>query len=198
MDDKSDDKEKLRHRVRLHMYQALAAGAVSSTVLGAISGCQSPSEVQSDSQLQSGSRYPMPLVCDPLPPPRTMANMRFNATANVQFKFGKATLDAYTKARLDQLLKQVGDVRLEVVLVTGHADRIGPAAVNRKISEQRAASVKDYLIAKGIEPARIFTEGKGSQSPTTATRECAGPKSSKVIICLQPDRRVDIEVIGHR
>jgi len=44
----------------------------------------------------------------------------------------------------------------------------------------------------------VYTEGKGETQPVTGPDECKGPKSAKVIACLQPDRRVEIEVVGTR
>ncbi|HNH24926.1 MAG TPA: OmpA family protein, partial [Accumulibacter sp.] len=58
--------------------------------------------------------------------------------------------------------------------------------------------VKDYLVAKGLEANRIYTEGKGEKQPVTKPDQCPGPKSQKVIQCLQPDRRVEIELIGNK
>jgi hypothetical protein len=88
------------------------------------------------------------------------------------------------------------DIVLEVVIAVGHADRIGSAAYNQKLSEKRAMAVKEYLVAKGIPANRVYTEGKGSKQPVTKPDQCKGAKSAKVIACLQPDRRVDIELIG--
>ena len=51
-------------------------------------------------------------------------------------------------------------------------------------------------VKKGIPANRVYTEGKGSKQPVTKPNQCKGPKSAKVIACLQPDRRVDIEIIG--
>jgi OOP family OmpA-OmpF porin len=51
-------------------------------------------------------------------------------------------------------------------------------------------------VGKGIEANRVYTEGKGKKQPVTKADQCPGPKSKKVIDCLQPDRRVDIELIG--
>jgi OmpA-OmpF porin, OOP family len=58
--------------------------------------------------------------------------------------------------------------------------------------------VKAYLVGKGIEPNRVYTEGKGKKQPVTKPGDCKGPKSAKVVACLQPDRRVEIEVVGTR
>ena len=50
-------------------------------------------------------------------------------------------------------------------------------------------------MSKGVEANKVYTEGKGAKQPVTADK-CKGPKSKKIIECLQPDRRVDIEIIG--
>ena len=85
-----------------------------------------------------------------------------------------------------------------MILAVGHTDRIGSDAYNQKLSERRAASVKQYLVSKGIDANRVYTEGKGKKNPVTKPDQCTGKKSAKVIACLQPDRRVDIELIGTR
>ncbi len=83
-----------------------------------------------------------------------------------------------------------------MILAVGHADRLGGDAYNQKLSEKRAESVKAYLVGKGIEANRVYTEGKGEKQPVTKADQCKGAKSKKVVDCLQPDRRVEIEVIG--
>ncbi len=116
--------------------------------------------------------------------------------ADALFDFNKATLRPEGKAKLDDVVGKAKQLNLEVIIAVGHADRIGSAAYNQKLSEKRAASVKDYLVSKGIPANRVYTEGKGSKQPVTKPGQCKGPKSKKVIECLQPDRRVDIELIG--
>jgi OOP family OmpA-OmpF porin len=83
-----------------------------------------------------------------------------------------------------------------VIIAVGHADRFGTDAYNQKLSEKRAEAVKAYLVSKGVEPNRVYTEGKGKKQPITKADQCKGPKSKKTVDCLQPDRRVEIEVIG--
>ena len=124
------------------------------------------------------------------------AREKVTVAADALFDFNKATLRPEGKAKLDDVVAKSQQLTLEVVIAVGHADRIGSAAYNQKLSEKRAASVKDYLVAKGIPANRIYTEGKGSKQPVTKPDQCKGPKSAKVIACLQPDRRVDIEIIG--
>lgn len=116
--------------------------------------------------------------------------------ADALFDFNKATLRPEGRAKLDDVAAKSNSLVLEVVIAVGHADRIGGAAYNQKLSEKRAGAVKDYLVGKGIPANRIYTEGKGEKQPVTKPGQCKGPKSAKVIACLQPDRRVDIEIIG--
>ena len=121
---------------------------------------------------------------------------KITLAADALFDFNKATLRAEGKAKLDDVAAKSNSLVLEVVIAVGHADRIGGAAYNQKLSEKRAAAVKDYLVSKGIPANRVYTEGKGSKQPVTKAGQCKGAKSAKVIACLQPDRRVDIEIIG--
>ena len=108
----------------------------------------------------------------------------------------KAVLRPEGKAKLDELVAKAGAIKLEVILVVGHTDRIGSAAYNMKLSDRRAAAVKTYLVSKGIEANRVYTEGKGLTQPVTGDK-CKGKAATKALIaCLQPDRRADIEIIG--
>ena len=132
----------------------------------------------------------------PAAPGTAPAREKVTVAADALFDFNKATLRPEGKAKLDDVVAKSNQLVLEVVIAVGHADRIGSAAYNQKLSEKRAASVKDYLVSKGIPANRIYTEGKGSKQPVTKPDQCKGPKSAKVIACLQPDRRVDIEIIG--
>ena len=116
--------------------------------------------------------------------------------ADALFDFNKAVLRPEGRAKLDDVAAKASQLTLEVVIAVGHADRIGGAAYNQRLSERRATAVKDYLVSKGIPANRVYTEGKGSTQPVTQPGECKGPRSAKVIACLQPDRRVDIEIIG--
>ena len=124
------------------------------------------------------------------------AGEKITVAADALFDFNKSTLRPEGKAKIDEVAAKADQLNLEVVIAVGHADRIGGAAYNQKLSEKRAAAVKDYMVSKGIPANRVYTEGKGSKQPVTKPDQCKGPKSAKVIACLQPDRRVDIEIIG--
>jgi OOP family OmpA-OmpF porin len=121
---------------------------------------------------------------------------KITVAADALFDFNKAVLRPEGKAKLDEVVAKAQAIKLEVILAVGHTDRIGGDAYNQKLSEKRAAAVKEYLVAKGVEANRVYTEGKGKKQPKTGDT-CKGNKKTKTLIdCLQPDRRVDIEVIG--
>jgi len=124
------------------------------------------------------------------------ASSKVTLAADALFDFDKAVLRPEGKKALDDLVAKANALNLEVIIAVGHTDRLGSDTYNQKLSEKRAAAVKTYLVGKGIEANKVYTEGKGEKQPKTGTT-CKGEKKSKALIdCLQPDRRVDIEIIG--
>ena len=109
--------------------------------------------------------------------------------ADVLFDFDKSVVKPEGKSKLDDLANKVRGVNLEVVIAIGHADSIGSDAYNQKLSVRRAESVKAYLVSKGIEPNRVYTEGKGEKQPVADNKTREGRAKN---------RRVEIEVIGTR
>jgi OOP family OmpA-OmpF porin len=126
------------------------------------------------------------------------AGEKLTLSADTLFDFDKAVLLPAGLKALDEFVAKTKDIAPEVITATGHADRFGSPAYNQLLSERRAEAVKAYLVGKGIEPNRVSTEGRGETQPVTKEGDCAGAKSPKVIACLQPDRRVNIEVVGTR
>ncbi|MES1982380.1 MAG: OmpA family protein [Pseudomonadota bacterium] len=116
------------------------------------------------------------------------------------FDFGRATLKEDGKRKLDQLVRDLQGASFDTIDVTGHTDRIGSDEYNMKLSARRALAVKTYLTGTaGLNASKISAVGKGKSDPVTKSGECAGSKvNAKLIACLQPDRRVDIEVNGTR
>lgn len=140
-------------------------------------------------------------VCEPkvaeAGPAGKPAAEKVTVAADALFDFDKATLRAEGKAKLDEVVAKAGAIKLEVIIAVGHTDRLGSDAYNQKLSQRRAEAVKAYVVGKGIEANRVYTEGKGETQPKTKPEDCPGAKKTKKLIdCLQPDRRVEIELIG--
>jgi len=129
-----------------------------------------------------------------------------NAKLSVQnFDFDKATMRPDQTAWIDKWLSHKGrsgsrrwkNVTLTAVVVTGHTDKFGSMAYNKKLSEERAKTVKEYLISKGVSEKIIFWEGRGYANPVPVTKFCDNMMSRKKLIdCLAPNRRVDIDAVG--
>ena len=137
---------------------------------------------------------PAPRAAAPAPAP---APQKFSFSGDALFAFDKSVLKPEGKTMLDGLVGQLNGVTYDEILATGHTDRFGSNVYNQKLSERRANAVKDYLVSKSVQAGRIDAEGKGETKPVTHTGDCPGAKATtKVRACLQPDRRVDIEVKG--
>ena len=125
----------------------------------------------------------------PAPAPAPVASSKVTYAADAFFDFDKAVLKPEGKAKLDDLVSKVKDINLEVIIAVGHTDSIGTDAYNQKLSVRRAEAVKAYLVSKGIEKNRVYTEGKGEKQPVADNKTKEGRAKN---------RRVEIEVVGTR
>ncbi len=123
------------------------------------------------------------------PAPQAPAASKVTYAADAFFDFDKATLKPAGKAKLDDLVGKVKGINLEVIIAVGHTDNVGSDAYNQKLAVKRAESVKAYLVSKGIEKNRIYTEGKGEKQPVADNKTTEGRAKN---------RRVEIEVVGTR
>ena len=120
----------------------------------------------------------------------------FSLASDVTFAFGKANLKPQAKATLDGIYGEIAQVNNANVAVAGYTDRIGKDAPNVKLSQRRADSVANYLVAKGVPAQNISAVGHGKANPVTGST-CDAVKGRKALIaCLAPDRRVEIAVNG--
>jgi OOP family OmpA-OmpF porin len=124
----------------------------------------------------------------PAAAPKPVAE-KLTMAADAHFDFDKSALKAEGKAKLDELVGKLKAVNLEVIIAIGHTDSVGSLPYNKKLSVRRAESVKAYLVSKGIEANRVYTEGKGKSQPIADNKTKEGRAKN---------RRVEIEVVGSR
>jgi OOP family OmpA-OmpF porin len=139
-----------------------------------------------------------PPPAKPVPPkPAAVAPtiQKVTLQTDALFDFDKAVIRPDAQQKLDGLVGQIKDVNLEVVIAVGHTDRLGSVAYNQRLSVRRAEAVKNYLVSKGVPANRVYTEGKGKSQPV---KECTDKNRKALIACLQPNRRVDVEIVGTR
>jgi OOP family OmpA-OmpF porin len=143
---------------------------------------------------------PPPVVVPAYVPPPAPMPRKVSFSTDSLFGFDKSTVRPEGKAALDTFVGEVKGTSFDVINVEGHTDRLGSAAYNQKLSEQRAEAVKAYLVTPGgLDASKIATVGKGETMPVTKPEDCKGNSPTpKLIACLQPDRRVEVEVTGTR
>ena len=130
-----------------------------------------------------------PVAPPPPPPPPAPVSEKVTFAADAFFDVAKWNLKPEGKAKLDDLVSKMAGINLEVIIAVGHTDSDGSDAYNQKLSVQRSESVKAYLVSKGIEKNRVYTEGKGEKQPVADNKTKEGK---------QKNRRVEIEVVGTR
>ena len=122
----------------------------------------------------------------PVAPP---AATKVTYAADAFFDFDKSVLKPEGKAKLDDLVGKIKDINLEVIIAVGHTDAVGSDSFNQKLSVRRSEAVKAYLVSKGVEQNRVYTEGKGEKQPVADNKTGEGRAKN---------RRVEIEVVGTR
>ena len=132
---------------------------------------------------------PAPAPAAKPPAPAPVAATKVTYAADAFFDFDKSVLKPEGKAKLDDLVSKIKDINLEVIIAVGHTDSVGTDAYNQKLSVRRAEAVKAYLVSKGIEKNRVYTEGKGEKQPVADNKTAEGRAKN---------RRVEIEVVGTR
>ncbi len=140
---------------------------------------------------------PPPAPTPPPPPPPKPAPVKITLEADSVFDFDSSVIKPVGKQALDKMANDLKALDYSVITVTGHSDRIGAAKYNQKLSERRAQSVRNYLVETARIPSgKITATGVDGTQPVTRTDQCTMTAKAALIVCLQPDRRVEVEVVG--
>ena len=171
------------------------------TPADAVPGCDLPLCVE-PAKLENGKCVspPPPVAPTPVAPAAPTAaapavaaplitSEKVSFSADALFDFDKAVLKPEGKSKLDDLSSKLQGINLEVIIAVGHTDSVGGDSYNQKLSVRRAEAVKAYLVSKGIEKNRVYTEGKGEKQPVADNKTAEGRAKN---------RRVEIEVVGTR
>jgi OOP family OmpA-OmpF porin len=172
------------------------------TPANALPGCDGAITKKPKAMVKPDPVYPTPEVNPepvtaaapapaPAPAPAAAAAVSSKVTyaADAFFDFDKSVIKPEGKAKLDDLVGKVKAINLEVIIAVGHTDSVGSDAYNQKLSLRRSQAVKAYLVSKGIDKTRIYTEGKGEKQPVADNKTKEGRAKN---------RRVEIEVVGSR
>lgn len=151
---------------------------------------------------------PEPKAVEPVAPPVAVIDVapvapppvieRVTLDADALFDFDRSVLRPAGRSALDDFVGRMKGIEADTIMAVGHTDRIGSDDYNRNLSDLRVNAVKAYLVSIGVASGRVQTEGKGESEPVTKAGQCDGAGSATVIACLQPDRRVVVEVVGNR
>ena len=157
-------------------------GALKPAAAAAPRPAPAPAPAPAATPAPAPAPAPVPVVVAP-------ASEKVTFAADAFFDFDKSVLKPEGKAKLDDLIDKMKGINLEVVIAVGHTDSIGTDAYNQRLSVRRAEAVKSYLVTKGVEKNRVYTEGKGEKQPVADNKTAAGRAKN---------RRVEIEVVGTR
>ncbi|OIQ81546.1 outer membrane porin F precursor [mine drainage metagenome] len=149
-------------------------------------------------EVAPAAEEPVPAMLDaapaePVQGPDKPAFAKISLQAEVLFDFDKDVLKAGGKKILDVEVveKMKAHPEVELVLITGHTDRIGDVKYNQHLSERRANAVRNYVASQGIANDRLHAVGKGEADPVA---DCKGIRGKSLVSCLQPNRRVVVEI----
>ena len=120
-------------------------------------------------------------------PASSVTQSKITLQADTLYDFDKATLKAEGQATLDKIARDLSKIKLEVIIAVGNTDSVGTDAYNMALGQRRAQSVKAYLVSKGVDGSRIYTESKGKSNPVASNATAEGRAKN---------RRTDIEVVG--
>lgn len=176
---------------------------VCIAALAAMVGCATTEEPQPAPAPAPAPSTPAPAlapasapVAKPAPVAAPAPLLALRVASEELFEFDKSRLTQDASDKLDrEVVVRLGEFQaIRAINVSGHADRLGSEKYNQKLSERRAQAVKAYLARQGAPANKIAAVGYGE---TKQAKVCPDQKNRKALIaCLQPNRRVEVEVLG--
>ena len=147
-------------------------------------------------QIHTISRVPNAQTCIDAGPAQPE---QVNLVADALFEFGKsdsASITAAGRQSLDDLVRKIKSEYFTVdrIHLIGHADPLGNEALNERLAQERALTVRSYLLSHGLPNTRITGQSKGSSEPIVTT--CGNEFTPAAVLCNQPNRRVVVEIFG--
>jgi OOP family OmpA-OmpF porin len=130
----------------------------------------------------------------------TVTKETFVILADTLFRFDKAGREDILPGGLQRLADVAQRLKrypqIQSISITGHTDRLGSDDYNDQLSQARADTVKAYFESQGIKAASTSAKGVGKREPVS--RDCSDKLAREALVqCLQPDRRVTIEITGN-
>ena len=190
------------------LYLKVQEGAGYTARVEAVSESLALEELrQTRQQIHTISRAPQVQECEAAlaeppkvsSPPKPAPQREYALQADALFEFGKAVLKAEGFNAIEVMIQQVQQEysSIDKIRVIGYTDPIGPVALNKKLSAQRANTVADRLHARGLRPKSGF-EAEGRWSLELAKAGCKDTPTPENKICHAPNRRVVIVIFGAR
>ncbi|HPU11400.1 MAG TPA: OmpA family protein, partial [Ottowia sp.] len=114
--------------------------------------------------------------------------LKLHIPNDISFQTGRADLEPRLRPILDQFAQGLGQQPGTEVFIVGHADSTGSDAINNPLSQQRANSVRDYLVSRGADSRIIRTEGRGSREPVASNATDAGRAQNRRVEIFLSER----------
>jgi outer membrane protein OmpA-like peptidoglycan-associated protein len=112
--------------------------------------------------------------------------LKLNIPNDISFDTGSAAIKPQLRAVLDPFANSLRDDPSARLMIVGHTDNTGSEAVNNPLSVERAQSVREYLVTRGVAAARVETAGRGEREPVASNATEAGrAKNRRVEIFLR-------------
>jgi outer membrane protein OmpA-like peptidoglycan-associated protein len=157
-------------------------GAVIGGALGAVAGNLWSKRMEDKREAMAAATQGTAIAVD-----RTADNqLKVNVPSDISFDTGRSDIKPEMRSVLDALSRNVDASTL--VTIIGHTDSTGSDAINDPLSRARAAAVRDYLSARGVDPSRVNVQGRGSHEPVSSNDTDTGRAANRRVEIFLAER----------